>query len=99
MLDTQETAQQQLVYITNLEDDLQKNSKKLNEEKDTKDKKPAAKNRLFEKPSLVYLDHVSKMYEESGSENEYIEENKMGESEKNAKESTYTHIGSNKKGM
>ena len=48
MLDTQETAQQQLVYITNLEDDLQKKGTKLNEEEGPKDKKPAAKNRLFE---------------------------------------------------
>ena len=37
-LDTQETAQQQLVYITNLEDDLQKNGTKLNKEKGPKDK-------------------------------------------------------------
>ena len=37
-LDTQETAQQQLVYITNLEVDLRKNGTKLNEEKGPKDK-------------------------------------------------------------
>ena len=37
-LDTQETAQQQLVYITNLEDDIQKNGTKLNKEKGPKDK-------------------------------------------------------------
>ena len=37
-LNTQETEQQQLVYITNLEDDLQKNSTKLNEEEGPKEK-------------------------------------------------------------
>ena len=38
ILNTQDTAQQQIVYITNLEDDLQKNSTKLNEEQGPKDK-------------------------------------------------------------
>ena len=66
MCDTQETAQQQLVYITNLEDDLQKNGTKLNEEEGSKDKKPAVKNRLFGRPSLVNLSHISELYEESG---------------------------------
>ena len=51
------------------------------------------KNRPFEKPSLVNLNHSSKMYEESGSENENAEENEKGESKKNTKESTYTNIG------
>ena len=37
-LNTQETEQQELVYITNLEDDLQKNSTKLNEEEGPKEK-------------------------------------------------------------
>ena len=97
-LDTQETAQQELVYITNLEDDLQNNGTKLNEEKDPKDKKTAAKNRPFERPSLVNLNHSSKMYEESGSKNEIIEENEKGENEKNTKESTYTNISSYERG-
>ena len=88
MLDTQETDQQELVYITNLENDLQNHGIKLNGEKGPKDKKPAAKNRPFERPSLVNLNHGSKMYEESGSENENVEENEKGENEKNTKEST-----------
>ena len=79
--------------MTNLENDLQNNSTKLNEEKGPKDTKPAAKSRPFERPSLVNLNHSSKMYEESGSENENIEEDKKGENEKNTKESTYTSIG------
>ena len=33
------------------------------------------------------------MYEESGSENENVEEDEKGENEKNTKESTYTSIG------
>ena len=51
MLDTHETAQQELVYITNLENDQQKHETKLNEEKGPKDKNPAEENRPFEKPS------------------------------------------------
>ena len=85
------------MYITNLEDDLQKNGTKLTEEKGPK-KKTCRKNRPSERPSLVNLNHVSKMYEESGSENENVEENKKGENKKNAKESTYTNIGSNDRG-
>ena len=56
------------------------------------------KNRPFERPSLVNLNHGSKMYEESGSEHENIEENDKGENEKNMKESTYTNIGSYERG-
>ena len=97
-LDTQETAQQQSVYITNPEDDLQKNSTKLNEEEGPKEKRPAVKNRLFERPSLVNLSHVSELYKESGSENKNIEENRKGENEKNAKESSYTNTNRHKKG-
>ena len=49
MLNKQETAQQQLVYITNLEDDLQKNGTKLNEEEGPKDK-PAMKIAFLKSP-------------------------------------------------
>ena len=98
MLDTQETAQQQLVYITNLEDDLQKNSTKLSEEEGPKDKEPAVKNKFFERPSLVNLSHVSELYKESGSENKNIEENGKGENKKNVKESSYTNINRHNKG-
>ena len=82
MLDTQETAQQELLYITNLEDDLLKNGTKMSKEKGPKDKKLAAKNRPYERPSLVNLNHISKMYEESGSENKNVEENEKGENKK-----------------
>ena len=70
------------MYITNLEDDLQKNSTKLNKEESPKDKKPGEKGRLFERPSLVNLSHVSELYKESGSENKNIEENGKGVNEK-----------------
>ena len=86
------------MYITNLEDDLQNNSTKLNKEKGPKDKKPAAKNRPFERPSLVNLNHGSNMYEESGSANKNLEEDKKGKNEKNMKESTHTNIDSYERG-
>ena len=62
-LNTQETEQQKLVYITNLKDDLQKNNTKLFKEEDPKSKKPTFKNRPFERPSLVNLIHVSEYME------------------------------------
>ena len=86
------------MYITNLKDDLQENSTKMNKEKRPKDKKPAVKNRPIERPSLVNLNHISKMYEELGIENENIEENEKGENKKNAKELTYTNISSHERG-
>ena len=75
-LDTQEMAQQQLVHITNLENDLQNHSTKMNEEEGPKDKKPAVKNRPLERPSQINLNYGSKIYKESGSENGNVEESK-----------------------
>ena len=75
MLQTQETAQQQLVYITNLENDLQNHGTKMNKEEGPKDKNPAAKNRPLERPSLINHNFGSKMYKEAGSENDNVEEN------------------------
>ena len=86
------------MYITNLEDDLQKNSTKLYEEEGPKDKKPAVKKWFFEKPSLVNLSYVSKFYEESGSEYKNIEENRKVENKRNVKESSNTNINRCKKG-
>ena len=56
------------------------------------------KNRPFEEPTLFSLNHGSATYEESGSENENVEENEKGKNEKNTKESTSTNIGSYEKG-
>ena len=71
---------------------------KLNEEEGPKDKKPAVKNRLFERSSLVNLSYVSILYKESGRENKNIEVSRMGMKEKNVKESSYTNINRHKKG-
>ena len=96
-LDTQETEQPQLVYITNLEGGLQKDGTKLYGEEDPNNNKPAAKNRHFEKPALNNLNHVCKLYEESGSDNKNIEEIVKGESKKNTKEPRYTNMDEDKK--
>ena len=66
----------------------------MNEEKDPKDKKPPVKNRPLERPSLTNLNHSSKIYEESGSENDIAEEIEREKNTKNMKEITYTNIGS-----
>ena len=73
-METEEPEQQQVVYITNLENGLQKDDTKLYDEKGPNEKKPAAKNRLIEEPSLNNLNHVFEVYEESGSDIDYIED-------------------------
>ena len=50
ILDTQETAQQRLVCITNLEKDLQSYGIEWNEEEVPKEKKPPAKIGLLKGP-------------------------------------------------
>ena len=97
-LDTQEMAQEQLVYITNLENDQQNYSTKMKAEQEPKDKKPTVRNRPLERPSLINLNHGSKMHEQLGCENDYVEENEKGENKKNTKELAYTNIGSYKRG-
>ena len=80
------------MYITNLEDDFQKNSTKLYKEQGRKDKKPAANNRLFQKHALNNLSDVYELFEESGREDKNIEAKKKRENKKNMKESSYTNI-------
>ena len=92
----QETEQQLLVYITNLKNDLQKDSMKLYDEEGPNDKNPAAENRLIEKPTLNNLNHVYELYQESGSDNDNIEDSVKGENKKNSKEKDYTNIEENK---
>ena len=41
------------MYITNLENSLQKDGTELNDEEGPNEKKPAARNRLVEEPSLT----------------------------------------------
>ena len=97
-LDTQETEQHELVYITNLKNGLQKDGMKLYDEEGPNDKKPAAENRLFEEPTLNNLNHVYELYEESGSDNENTEDFAKGENKKNSKEKDYTNIDEKKEG-
>ena len=66
--------------------------------KGPKDKKPAVKNRPLERPSLINLNHSSRIYKESGSENDNVEENEKEESEKNTKELAYINISSYMRG-
>ena len=81
-LDTQETEQPQLVYITNLEGGLQKGSMKLYKEEGPNNKKPAVKNWHFEEPTLNNLNHVYELYEECGSGDKNIEEIAKGENKR-----------------
>ena len=97
-LDTQETEQHELVYIMNLKNGLQKDSMKLYDEEGPNDKKPAAENRLTEEPTLNNLNHIYELYEESGSDNENIEDFVKGENKKNSKEKDYPNIDEKKEG-
>ena len=97
-LDTEEPEQQQVVYITNLENGLQKDGTKLYDEEGTNKKKPAAKNRLIEELPLNNLNHVFEVYEESGSDIDNIEDSLKGENKKNSKEENYTNMDGKKEG-
>ena len=61
-------------------------------------KKPAARNKLIEEPSLNNLNHVFEVYEESGSDIDYIEDSLKGENKKNSKEDTYTNMDEEREG-
>ena len=95
-MDTQETEQHQLVYITNLKDGLQKDTMKLYDEDGPNNKKPAVENRLIEEPSLNILNHIYESYEESGSDNENIEDIVKRDNKKNSKEKSYTNMDDEK---
>ena len=97
-LEMEEPEQQQIVYIMNLEDGLRKNGTKLYNEEGPNEKKPAARNRLIEEPSLNNLNHVFEVYEESGSDVDYIEDSLKGENKKNLKEDSYTNMDEEKEG-
>ena len=70
----------------------------MNKEEGPKDKKPAAKNKPLERSSIINLNHGSKIYEESGSENDDMEEIEREKNIKNTKEVVYTNIGSYERG-
>ena len=73
---------------------MQNHGTEKNEKEGLKDKKPAAKNRPLERPSLINHNHSSKFYGESGSENDNTEEIKREKNMKNTKEITSTKISS-----
>ena len=91
-LETEEPDQQQVVYITNLEDGLQNYGTKLYDGKDPSGKKPVARNRLIEEPSLNNPNHVFEMYKESGSDVDHLEDFLEGKNKKNLKEDNYTNM-------
>ena len=66
--------------------------------KKTQTKRPVARNRLIEEPSLNNLNHVFEMYEESGSDVDYLEDFLKGESKKNSKEDNHTNMDEEKEG-
>ena len=71
---------------------------KLYDEEGPNDKKPAVENRLIEEPTLNNLNHIYKLYEESGSDNDNIEDSLKGENKKNLKEEDYTNMDEKKEG-
>ena len=97
-MDTEELEQQQLVYITNLKNGLQKDSMKLYNEEGPNKKKPAVENRLIEEPTLNNLNHIYELYKESGSDNDHIEDSLKGENKQNSKEEDYTNMDKKKEG-
>ena len=61
-------------------------------------RKSLQQKRLIEEPTLNNLNHVFEVYEESGSDNDNIEDSLKGESKKNLKEKDYTNIEEKKEG-
>ena len=68
------------------------------DEEGPNEKKPAVRNRLIEEPSLNNLNHLFEVYEESGSDVDYIEDSLKGENKKNLKEDNYTNMDEKKEG-
>ena len=95
---TEEPEQQEVVYITNLEDGLQKDGTALYDEKGPNEKKPAARNRPIEVPSLNNPKYVFDIYGESDSDVIYIEDFSKGEARKNSKEYDYANMDLEKEG-
>ena len=56
------------------------------------------RNRLIEEPFLNNLNHDFEVYEESGSDVDYIEDSLKGENKKNSKEVNYTNMDVEKEG-
>ena len=97
-LGTEEPKQQEVVYITNLEDCLRKDGTALYDEKGPNEKEPVARNRPIEGPSLNNPSHVFDIYGESDSDVIYIEDFSKGEARKNSKEYDYANMDLKKEG-
>ena len=97
-LGTEEPEQQEVVYITNLEDGLRKDGTALYDEKGPNKKKPAARFRPIEVPSLNNPNHAFDIYGEPDSDVIYIEDCSKGEARKNSKEHDYTNMDVKKEG-
>ena len=97
-MDTEESDQEELVYIMNLKNGLQKDSMKLYDEEGPNDKKPAAENRLIEETTQNNLNHVYELYEESGIDNNNIDDSLKGKNKNNSKEEDYTNMDEKKEG-
>ena len=95
-LGTQEPEQQ--VYITNLEDGLRIDGTAPYDKKGPNEKKPVARNRPIEVPSLNNPYHDFNIYGESDSDVIYIEDFSKGEARKNSKEHDYTNMDLRKEG-
>ena len=68
------------------------------DEEGPNEKKPAAENRLIEEPPLNNLNPTYELYEESGSDNNNIEDSLKVENKKNMKEEDYTNLDEKKEG-
>ena len=90
-LGTEEPEQQEVVYITNLEDGLRKDGTTMHDEEGP-NKKPAARNRPIEVPSINNPNHVFDIYGESDSDAKYIEDLSKGEEKRNSKEYDYANM-------
>ena len=86
--ETEEHEAVQSVYITNLENGLQKNGTELNDEEGPDEKA----GRPTEVPALNNPNHEFDIYGETGSDEEYIEDFLKGKNEKNSKEHNYTKM-------
>ena len=61
---------------------------KFHDKEDPNDMKPAAENMLIEEPTLNNLNHINELYEESGSDNDNIEDSLKGRTRRTQKKKT-----------
>ena len=94
----EELEQQTIVYITNLEDGLRKDSTTLYNEEGPNEKKPAVRNRPIEVPFLNNPNHVFDIYGESDSDVNHIEDFSKGKDKRNSKDYDYTNLDVKKEG-